>query len=243
MEGEEGMHKEGALLSHWATPACMKPGRSFLRGKIELSRTAKELVRLNRGFRSNLCWWACLLPGWNVTSMMAGVVKSSPQVVLMSDASGSWVCGAFTSAGEWFQLELPSLWNGIHITIKELLPMVTGATVWGSQSRGMSVWCLCDNAAVVAIVNSGRSKVERVMHLMRILFCLLARWNVVLVCQHIAGVENGAADALSHNDLPSFQRLVPGAKQAIPESLMRALVWEQPDWTTVSWTTLLTTSS
>ena len=106
--------------------------------------------------------------------------------------------------------------------------------------------CLCDNAAVVAIINSGRSKVERAMHLMRSLFFFLARWNVVLVCQHIAGVKNGAADALSRNDLPSFQRLVPGARReptAIPEPLLRALVWEQPDWTAVSWTTLLTTSS
>ena len=138
-------------------------------------------VRLNRGFRSNLCWWACFLPGWNGTSMMASVVKSS-QVVLTSDASGSWGCGVFTSAGECFQLELLSSWDGIHITIKELLPIVIGAAVWGSQWRGMSVRCLCDNAAVVAIVNSGRSKVERVMHLMRSLSFFLARWNVVLVC-------------------------------------------------------------
>ena len=239
-----------SLIGQLQHACCVvKPGRSFLRRMIELSRTVKELhhrVRLNRGFRSDLCWWACFLPGWNGTSMMAGVVKSSPQVVLTSDASGSWGCGAFTSAGEWFQLELPSSWDGIHITIKELLPIVIGAAVWGSQWRGMSVRCLCDNAAVVVIVNSGRSKVERVMHLMWSLFFFLARWNVVLVCQHIAGVENGAADALSRNDLPSFQRLVPGARQrptAIPEPLMRALVWEQPDWTTVSWTTLLTTSS
>ena len=72
----------------------------------------------------------------------------------------------------------------------------------GQPVEGMSVQCLCDNASVVAIVNSGRSKVERVMHLMRSLFFFLARWNVVLVCQHIAGAQNGAADALSHNFLP-----------------------------------------
>ena len=185
----------------------VKPGRSFLRRMIELARIAKELhhrVRLNRGFRSDLCWWACSLPVWNGTGMMAGVVKGSLQVVLTSDASGSWGCGTFTLAGEWFQLELPSSWDGVNITIKELLPIVIGAALWGSQWQGMCVQCLCDNLAVVAIINSGRSKVERGMHLMRSLFFFLARWNVVLVCQHIAGVKNGTTDALLRNDLPSF---------------------------------------
>ena len=130
--------------------------------------------------------------------------------------------------------------------MKELLPIVIGAAVWGSQWKGVSVLCRCDNAAVVAIVNSGRSKVERAMHLMRSLFFFLARWNVALECQHIPGVENGAVDTLSRNDLPSFQRLRPEACRApteLPDKLLQALVVDQPDWTVTSWTSLLTTSS
>ena len=49
-----------------------------------------------------------------------------------SDASASWGCGAFIYVGEWFQLELPSSWDGIHITIKELLPIV----IYGAASGG-----------------------------------------------------------------------------------------------------------
>jgi len=67
----------------------------------------------------------------------------------------------------------------------------------------------CDNAAVVAIVNSGRSKMDRAMHLMRCLFFLLARWEFSLVGMHIPGVENGVADALSRYNLPSFHLVVP----------------------------------
>ena len=33
-----------------------------------------------------------------------------------------------------------------------------------------------------------------------------------LVCRHIPGTQNGAADALSRNALSSFQRLMPGAR-------------------------------
>ena len=239
-----------SLIGQLQHACCVvKPGRSFLRRMIDLARVAKELhhsIRLNRGFRSDLRWWACFLSEWNGVSMMSGVVWSSPSVVMTSDASGSWGCGAFTSAGEWFQLELPESWTGVHITVKELLPIVIGVAVWGHQWRGQTVTCRCDNAAVVAIVKSGRSKMERVMHLMRSLFFLTARWNVVLACTHIPGVDNRAADALSRNNLPSFQNLVPGARSEpvlIPEPLLRALVQGQPDWTMVDWTALFTGSS
>ena len=160
--------------------ACcvIKQGRSFLRRMIELSRGVRELhhrVRLNAGFRSDLQWWNCFLPLWNGSCPMARVAKSEPQVVLTTDASGSWGCGAFTSEGEWFQLELPQSWQGVHITVKELLPVVLGTAVWGSQWRGSTVCCMCDNTAVVAIVNSGRSRIDRAMHLMRCLSFFLAR--------------------------------------------------------------------
>ncbi len=33
-------------------------------------------VRLNRGFRSDLHWWACFLPAWNGKSTMSSVVRN-----------------------------------------------------------------------------------------------------------------------------------------------------------------------
>ena len=60
-----------SLIGQLQHACCVvKPGRSFLRRMIELARITKELhhrVRLNRGFRSDLCWWACFLPAWNGT--------------------------------------------------------------------------------------------------------------------------------------------------------------------------------
>jgi len=76
----------------------------------------------------------------------------------------------------------------------------------------------------------------------RKLFFLAARWNVVLAGTHILGVDNGAADALSQNNLSSFQGLAPGVKEPvqIPGPLLKALVQGQSDWTTMSWTALFT---
>ena len=83
-------------------------------------------------------------------------------MVLTSDASGSWGCGVFSSTGLWFQLALPDSWQEVPITMKELLPIVLAA-MWGSLWRGFTVSCRCDNAAVVNIVNSGKT-MDRAMH-------------------------------------------------------------------------------
>ncbi len=231
-----------SIIGYLQHACCViKPGRPFLRRMIDLSKGVRALhhrVRLNAGFRSDLKWWGCFLPMWNGHCPMVSVVKQVPQAVLTSDASGSWGCGAFTSSGKWFQLRLPESWDDVHITAKELLPIVLAAALWGHIWRGTTVCCKCDNAAVVAIVNSGRSKMDRAMHLMRCLSFFLARWNMSFVCEHLPGVENGAADALSRDSLSMFQSLIPEAAREptpIHEGLLQCLVEGTPDWTKVDW--------
>ena len=122
--------------------ACcvIKQGRSFLRRMIELSRGVRELhhrVRLNAGFHSDLQWWNCFLPFWNGSCLMARVAKREPQVVLTTDAPGSWGCGAFTSEGEWFQLELPQSWQGVHINSQRVVACCTGHSSMGEPVEGV----------------------------------------------------------------------------------------------------------
>ncbi len=78
--------------------------------------------------------------------------------------------GAYTTAGQWFQLKWPSAWEDIRITVKELLPIILG--VWCKEWEGKTIRCRCDNAAVVAAVNSGRSKNDWMMDLLRSAFLL-----------------------------------------------------------------------
>lgn len=156
-------------LSH----ACkaVRAGHSFLRRLIDLSSTAKDLsrfIRLGAAARSDIEWWHQYCRTWNGTSMMSVVNKARPEceVAMVSDASGSWRCGAINGQ-EWFQLK----WAGQgscseqNITVKELLPIVIVAAVWGADWSGKTVEANCDNAAVVAIVNSGSSREPEAMHL------------------------------------------------------------------------------
>ena len=82
-------------------------------------------------------------------------------------------------------------------TAKELVPIIIAAAVWGRKWQGKAVLCRCDNAAVVAVINSGKSKDALVMHLMRCLFFFQAVFSLSLHAVHLPGKVNVAADCLS----------------------------------------------
>ena len=239
-------HQIVLLIGH-LQHACwvVQAGRTFLRRMIDLSSVPKELdhwVRLNRAFQSDLHWWDLFLEDWNGVALCSSVIQRAPAGTVTSDASGRWGCGAFAESGEWFQFCWPPEWEGVHITVKEVLPIVVACAVWGHLWLGCTVRCLCDNAAVVANIKSGTSKDPRVMHLMRCLFFFTASHQIVLLPCHLPGRLNVAADHLSRDALPSFLQLVLQAKARptpLAEDLMGALVTQQPDWTSASWRAVL----
>ena len=238
-----------SLIGQLQHACCVvQPGRTFLRRMIDLSTTAKKRhhrIRLNRGFRSDLCWWAYFLSKWNGVSMMTGVVRGPVYETITSDASGSWGCGAYTLSGEWFQLKWPRRWNNYHITVKELLPIVLAVAIWGKRWQGRSVQCRCDNAAVVAVLRSGWCKNRDAMHLLRGLHFFLAAHQIRLISEHIKGVRNRLADALSRNNHDMFLSELPYAQQVpttIPRTLRQLLVDHQVDWMSRAWRDLLSST-
>ena len=66
---------------------------------------------------------------------------------------------------------------------KELVTIVMACVVWGQAWRGQVVHVHSDNEAVVAVLNSGYSKDEQLMHLVRCLFFVLAAWDILLKIQ------------------------------------------------------------
>ncbi len=188
------------------------PNRTFLRRMIDLSSVAKELhhhSRVSRAFRLDLSWWALFLEQWHGVSLFTSVVRSSFGTTLTSDASGTCGCGAFTSTGEWLQLRWPSVWEKIHITVKELLPIMVACATWGHSWQRKTVRSLCDNAAVVAILRSGTSKHSLAMHLLR---CLLLFQLVPTAHPHPA---------------------------LLPLALIWALLLQTQDWMSASWRAML----
>lgn len=89
------------------------------------------------------------------------------------------------------------------------------------------------------MVNSGSSKEPAVMHLRRCLAYSEAKWEFHAWAEHIPGVENVRADALSRDGLEKFRLLSPQANQEpadLQEELLRPLMAGDLDWTLRSWT-------
>ena len=197
-----------ASLAGHLQHACVtvRPGRSFLRRIFDLmARVAHpdHFVRLSAGFRSDLMWWKLFLKEWNGLSLMRAVGKQLADVEVFSDASGSWGCGAY-SESQWFQLAWSSSAAKYHIAVKELLPVVLAAAVWGKDWKGLDVTCHSDNQAVVAVIRSRTSKDPDIMLLFRSLSFIEARYEFFLSAKYIPGSCNELADDLSRNRLSSF---------------------------------------
>ena len=226
--------------------ACkvVKPGRVFLSQMIRLSTAVNKLshhVRLNQSFRADLGWWHAFITKWNGVSLLPKSHQS--EVVVTSDASGSWGCGAFW-ATQWFQLQWPDNMPKLHITAKELIPIVVSAAVWGKQWSASLAKVRCDNMAVVHIINTGYSRDPEVMHFMRCLHFITAQYDIRMVAEHIQGTLNTAADALSRNSLCAFQGIIPEADPnptLIPVMLVDTLMVTKPDWLSTNWTSLFST--
>ena len=221
----------------------VRPGRSFLRHMHELlARTAKDHhhIRLTKKFKADLEWWHTFLLPWNGVSMLTHSKHGDIQanLSLWSDASGSWGCAAYWE-GSWFHFPwsyLPQL-QSLPIATLELLPILAACAIWGHQWSRATVCAHCDNAAVVQVINSGYARDPTIMQMLRCLFFIPAYFNFTLIAEHVPGVDNPIADALSRNQLDRFFTLVPQAPPLpipISPTLIEHLVFS-PDWTDPGW--------
>ena len=83
---------------------------------------------------------------WSGTSLLWDHLHQYPEVFVLSDASGSWGCGAMVESS-WLQHEwLPGA-STMSIAHKELISIVMAALVWGHQWSGKVVQFRSDNEA------------------------------------------------------------------------------------------------
>ena len=87
--------------------------------------------------------------------------------------------------------------QGISIEWQELFPIVVACSIWHLFLAGKRLQFWCDNQSVVSIINSGHSKVPRIMELVRKLVLLSRQHNFLVRARHVPGVSNEVADALS----------------------------------------------
>ena len=140
---------------------------------IDTAGTAKHLhhwIALKAEFRSDIEWWVAFLTRWNGRSMMDVHTTSwQPTITFTSDASGKWGCGAVWQ-DLWLQCPWGECWQDVNIAAKELLPIVLACVIWGPYWQHKKVQVLCDNWAVVQVLNHLTSKDSTMLHLLRCSF-------------------------------------------------------------------------
>ena len=224
-------------LQHACT--IIRPGRTFLRNAIPLLKMAKQQhhhIRLSVEIRSDLAWWKLFASYWNGTGLV--ISPNSATYIVTSDASGSWGCGAWFE-NDWFSMPWGQNHDTLHITVKEMVPIIIAAITWGHNWKGGKVVALCDNIAVVAALNNRSCKEKFVMQLLRTLFFIEAHFQFKLTSEHISGSSNIQADYLSRNQITLFYASHKTAKSLpshVDSSLIQWLLHPQLDWTSPAWT-------
>ena len=234
------------LLQHAAK--VVRPGRIFVRYMYNVAARVQELdyyTRLDKEFKTDLCWWHTFLGEWNGVSLLQMAdYPLPPQYTIQTDASGTWGCGAYFQ-GRWLQWQWPQEWLPSTIMAKELVPIVLSCAVWGPLLNRKTVLFQCDNTGVVAAVQKGSAKEATVSYLLRVLWFFTAVFSINLRIEHISGRSNGAADALSRFNMQSFFGSNPQATPLpvpLPEPLLQLLSAASPDWTSPVFRRLFSTT-
>ena len=209
-------HQLESLIGHLHHAAkVVWPGRTFLGHMIDLLccfRSRDHPICLNSEFQLDVQWWHEFLASWHGVSFWLLPGMSAPtDVEVTSDAAGSLGFGAYFNT-EWFSVAWVPSQADQSIAYKELFPVVVASYVWGSQWFRHHLLFRSDNEAVVHILLSRTSKVPCIMRLLRLLLSAAARFNFTFTSQHIPGIHNNIADALSRFRWQDFRHLAPWAQ-------------------------------
>lgn len=207
-----------SLLGH-LNFACrvVQPGRSFISYLISLSTTVRRLhhhVTFTAECRSDIAMWLKFLSNWNgVSFFLNDKCSRSSDMHLFTDATNTGFGGIYYD--KWFQGtfdDIPLFENDkLSMAFCELYPIVMACVLWGSEWARKRIIFHCDNMATVEIINKGRSKIKCIMQLMRRMTWCAAIGNFTVKAEHIPGIHNSIADALSRFQMAKFRLLAPEA--------------------------------
>jgi len=201
-----------------------RPGRTFLRRMIDLLKKARHpghRLRLNSGIFKDLRWWNYFLSDWNGRTFFYDEKWSTNSCLhLYTDACTTSFGALFEDYWLYDTFDMVGVPNRRSITFKELYAITMAITVWATLLQTKNIVFHCDNQAVVHILNSGSSRCPHIMTLIRYLFYVCARFNIVIKSVHIPGIQNCASDALSRLQVARFRELVPHAR-ALPTPAVR----------------------
>lgn len=212
------------LLS-FACPVVV-PGRAFLRRLIDLSMGLKKPYhkkRLNMEARADIKAWLVFMESFNGKSLFLPTFWDSfLSLNLYTDASNSGFGGYLGTS--WFAETWPQAFTDLHITIKELFPIVLALELWDDRLADKCITFHFDNLSVVYVVDKQSSKDKFVMRLVRRLVIKCMTYNINFQAALLPGIDNTFADLLSRQKIADFLLHFPlqnPVRHNIPDGLLQ----------------------
>ena len=179
----------------------------FLRRLIDRAHSVVNLnhfVHLTIWERDVLDWWFRLFDQWNGRCLFYfACFEPAPNVFVSTDYAGRLGFGAIFKK-EWFAGKWPDGSSSLSIAVKELIPIVLAAQIWGCQWKHRIVEFKCDNLAVVSCSQGCFCKDRHLAFLLRELSIVAILSNFSFTSSHISGSRNCQADALSRFKFQEF---------------------------------------
>jgi hypothetical protein len=192
----------------------VRSGRPYLAASIKAANGPKKLshyVYISSAVKEDIRWWTVFLERFSGTVPLPRPLPESAtgENTIETDASDLGFGGRLKNA--WFSFPVNSEQSTWSINIKELYALATAVLTWCGQLRASTIVLLCDNEAVVKVVDKGRSKHATLNAMVRQVYQVAALNGMQLLACHVPGQRNSAADALSRLNVTEFRRLVPTA--------------------------------
>ena len=116
------------------------------------------------------------------------------------------------------------------IEFLELYALCIGVLTWGHLIQNTRVIIVCDNQAVVSMVNNSTSKCEKCMRLIRMLVKNCLVFNRRIFVKYIRTDLNVRADALSRLQFKRFWKNSPETTQPFPSDIHESLTPIEKVW-------------
>ena len=174
---------------------CVPPARLFVGRMLALlrSHSKHDKFPLSGDFFRDLNWFIAFLTSFNGVTMF-------PQLdhvfEIFIDASPYGLGGIFQDFVYAVSLPL-HFTQSLSIVHLEMLNALVALRIWAHYWRDTVVSIKCDNMAVVAILNSLKSKDLFLLACARNIWAITAKFNITLRVTHISGKRNVLADILS----------------------------------------------
>ncbi|KAK3107485.1 hypothetical protein FSP39_015569 [Pinctada imbricata] len=183
------------------------PGRTFLRRLIDLTRGIQKphhFRRLNSKARADIQAWLIFIKHFNGKALiLEDKWYTSSHLNLHTDASNIGFGGTFQT--QWFYGSWNYEWTDLHITVKELFPIVLALELYSYIIENNCIEFFLDNMAVVHIINKQTSKDPVIMKLVRRLVITALKHNILFKATHIPVTTNIASDKLSRLQIKEFR--------------------------------------